>query len=100
MGSEVELMAYLISRYFGLRSFATAYGYAFAAFMLAGATGTLLMGAGFDHFHSYTVPLGCFCMAMVCAVALLMRLGAYRYGVERTLKPPLEAVPAVMPSPQ
>ena len=82
---------------FGLRSFATAYGYAFAAFMLAGAIGTLLMGAGFDHFHSYTVPLGCFCMAMVCAVALLMRLGAYRYGVEGTLKPPLEAVPAGMP---
>jgi MFS family permease len=100
MGSEVELMAYLMSRYFGLRSFATAYGYAFAAFMLAGAIGTLLMGAGFDHFHSYTVPLGCFCMAMVCAVALLMRLGAYRYGVEGKWKPPLEAMPAGMPSPQ
>lgn len=97
MGSEVELMAYLMSRYFGLRSFATAYGYAFAAFMLAGAIGTLLMGAGFDHFHSYTVPLGCFFMAMVCAVALLMRLGVYRYGVEGKSKPPLEVVPAGAP---
>lgn len=95
MGSEVELMAYLVSRYFGLRSFATAYGYAFAAFMLAGAIGTLLMGAGFDHFHSYTVPLGCFCLAMVCAVALLARLGPYCYGVEGEREPPLEAVAAV-----
>ncbi len=95
MGSEVELMAYLVSRYFGLRSFATAYGYAFAAFMLAGAAGTLLMGAGYDHFHSYSVPLGCFCVAMICAVALLTRLGPYRYGVESVRKPPLQAVPAV-----
>jgi MFS family permease len=95
MGSEVELIAYLVSRYFGLRSFATAYGYAFAAFMLAGAMGTLLMGAGFDHFHSYTVPLGCFCGAILCAVALLARLGPYRYGVKSERKPPLEAVPAV-----
>ncbi|HEX6494852.1 MAG TPA: MFS transporter, partial [Acidobacteriaceae bacterium] len=95
MGSEVELMAYLVSRYFGLRSFATAYGYAFAAFMLAGALGTLLMGAGFDHFHSYKVPLGCFCAAMTCAVVLLTRLGPYRHGVESAPKPPLEAVAAV-----
>lgn len=95
MGSEVELMAYLVSRYFGLRSFATAYGYAFAAFMLAGAVGALLMGAGFDHFHSYRVPLGCFCVAMACAVALLARLGPYRYGVEGERKPPFEAVAAV-----
>jgi MFS family permease len=95
MGSEVELMAYLVSRYFGLRSFATAYGYAFAAFMLAGAMGTLLMGAGFDHFHSYKVPLGCFCLAMTCAVMLLTRLGPYRYGVEGERKPPLEAEAAV-----
>jgi MFS family permease len=95
MGSEVELMGYLVSRYFGLRSFATAYGYAFAAFMLAGAMGALLMGAGFDHFHSYAVALGGFCVAMVCAVALLTRLGPYRYGVEGERKPPLEAMPVV-----
>jgi predicted MFS family arabinose efflux permease len=91
MGSEVELMAYLLSRYFGLRSFATVYGYAFAAFMIAGAIGTLLMGAGFDHFHSYTVPLGCACAAMVGAVALLSRLGVYRYGVTSETQLPLVA---------
>jgi hypothetical protein len=57
--------------------------------------GTLLMGAGFDHFHSYKVPLGCFCLAMTCAVMLLTRLGPYRYGVEGERKPPLEAEAAV-----
>jgi hypothetical protein len=32
-------------------------------------------------------------LAMMCAVALLTRLGPYRYGVEGERKPPLEAVP-------
>jgi MFS family permease len=94
MGSEVELMAYLVSRYFGLRSFATAYGYAFAAFMIAGAVGALLMGAGFDNFHSYRVPLACFCLTMLCSVALLGGLGSYRYGVEGESRPRVEAVAA------
>jgi MFS family permease len=95
MGAEVELMGYLVSRYFGLRSFASAYGYAFCAFMLAGAAGTLLMGAGFDYFHSYGVPLGFFCIATACAVLLLTRLGPYQYGVQQERNMPLEVVQAV-----
>jgi MFS family permease len=90
MGAETDLMAYMISRYFGLRALATAYGYLFAAFMLAGALGTLLMGVGFDHFHSYTVPLAGFCIAALCAVGLLMRLGPYSYGIESQQILPLD----------
>jgi MFS family permease len=82
MGAEVETMGYMISRYFGLHAFGTAYGFAFAAFMISGSTGVLLMGAGYDRFHSYTVPLGALGAAMVLALILLTRLGPYRYGVE------------------
>src|SRR4029077_38394 len=82
MGAESDIIAYLISRYFGLRAFGTAYGHAFGAFVLAGAIGTLLMGAGYDWTHSYTVPLAWFFSAMVVAVALLARLGPYRYAPE------------------
>ena len=82
MGAEVESMAYMITRYFGLTAFGTAYGHAFCAFMLSGAAGVFLMGAGYDHFHSYTVPLAGLCGAMVLALILLTRLGPYRYGVE------------------
>ena len=92
MGAEVETMGYMISRYFGLRAFGTAFGLAFGAFMLAGAAGVLLMGEGFDRFHSYTVPLAGFCGAMVLALLLLSRLGPYRYGVTREIDPPLEPV--------
>lgn len=96
MGAEVETMGYMISRYFGLRAFGTAYGHAFASYMLSGAAGVLLMGAGYDRFHSYTVPLAGFCGAMLLTLILLTRLGPYRYGVEAEPNLPME--PLEMPS--
>lgn len=93
MGAEVESMAYMMTRYFGLLAFGTAYGHAFGAFMIAGSAGVLLMGAGFDHFHSYTAPLAGLCGAMVLALVLLSRLGPYRYGVET--KPPHQPITTV-----
>lgn len=92
MGAESDIIAYLISRYFGLRSFGTAFGHAFGAFVLAGAVGTLLMGAGYDWTHSYTVPLSWFFVAMLVAVGLLARLGPYRYAAEPQESHPSEGV--------
>jgi cyanate permease len=96
MGAEVETMGYMISRYFGLHAFGTAFGHAFGAFMISGAAGVTLMGAGYDHFHSYVVPLAGFCGAMVLALILLTRLGPYQYGVERETIPTMQ--PAEVPS--
>jgi MFS family permease len=92
MGAEVESMAYMITRYFGLAAFGTAYGHAFGAFMLSGAAGVFLMGAGYDRFHSYTVPLAGLCGAMMLALVLLTRLGPYRYGVEAKTNQPIKPV--------
>jgi MFS family permease len=80
MGAEGDLIGYCMSRYFGLRAFGTAYGYGFAAFVLAGAGGTLLMGAGFDLTHSYALPLSILFLFLVSAVVLMMRLGPYTYA--------------------
>jgi cyanate permease len=92
MGAEVETMGYMISRYFGLAAFGTAYGHAFGAYMLSGAAGVLLMGAGYDRFHSYTLPLAGFCGAMVLTLILLTRLGPYRYGVESEANQTMEPI--------
>jgi MFS family permease len=89
MGAEVETMGYMISRYFGLHAFGTAYGHAFGAFMLAGAAGVWMMGAGYDRYHSYTVPLAVLCGAMLLALVLLSRLGPYRFAPEATGDPHL-----------
>jgi MFS family permease len=91
MGAEVESMGYMVSRYFGLRVFGTAYGYTFGAFMISGSAGALLMGLGYDRFHSYTVALAGFCAAMVLALVLLTRLGPYRCGVEAETNQPTKS---------
>lgn len=92
MGAEVETMGFMTSRYFGLRAFGTAYGYIFGAFMIAGSAGVLLMGVGYDRFHSYTVPLAALCLAMVLSLILLTRLGPYRFAVAVETNPPVDSI--------
>jgi hypothetical protein len=60
MGAEGDMFAYSVSRYFGLKAFGAAYGYAFGSFVIAGAAGTLLMGLGFDWTKLYTALLAGF----------------------------------------
>jgi MFS family permease len=78
MGAEGDIIAYLVSRYFGLRAFGEIYGYAFGAFTLGGVVGPLLMGIGFDRTGSYRTVLGVFVFASLAAVVLMTRLGPYR----------------------
>ncbi|MEW6297507.1 MAG: MFS transporter [Thermodesulfobacteriota bacterium] len=78
LGAEGDIIAYLISRYFGLRAFGEIYGYAFASFTLGGVVGPLLMGIGFDSTGSYTVMLSLFVLATLIAAGLMARLGPYR----------------------
>jgi MFS family permease len=92
MGAEVENMAYMVRRYFGLAAFGTSYGVSFGAFMISGSAGVLLMGAGYDRFHSYTASLASFCVAMALTTILLTRLGQYRYAVDAEAKVAMEAI--------
>jgi predicted MFS family arabinose efflux permease len=79
VGAEVDIMAYLTSRYFGLRSFGAIYGFVFACFGLSAGLGAYLMGAGFDATGSYDLPLTLFCAATLTGATLMLRLGPYRY---------------------
>jgi len=81
MGSEVDIIAFLMSRYFGLRSLGRTIGFAFGAFVVAGGVGPLVMGLAFDRTGSYRVPLAGFFAATLVAAAFVARLGPYRFGV-------------------
>ncbi len=95
MGAEADVMPYLISRYFGLRSFSEIYGYAFTAYALAGALGPLLMGWGFDRFHSYSTTLLGLAAAMLTGSAVLASLPRYpALAADRNLN----ATPAPQPA--
>lgn len=78
MGAEGEIMAYLISRYFGLRAFGQIFGYAMVSFTLGGIVGPLLMGICFDQTGSYRLMLGMFLAATLVGALLMTRLGPYR----------------------
>ena len=74
LGAEVDIMAYLTSRYFGLRSFGAIYGFMFAGFGFAGGIGVYVMGAVFDATGSYAFMLTLFCVTTFIAAAFMMRL--------------------------
>ncbi|WP_429304032.1 MFS transporter [Paraburkholderia sp. GAS199] len=74
MGAEVDLIAYLQSRYFGLRAFGQIYGYLFAVFTVGTGLGPFVMGATFDAAGSYRPALTGFVAVLACAAVLLLRL--------------------------
>jgi MFS family permease len=88
LGAEVDLIAYLTSRYFGLRAFGKVYSSIFAAFGLAAALGPLLMGVRFDRTGSYRGPLMAFFVAALVAAALMSRLGSYRFCARQPAEKP------------
>jgi len=53
IGAEIDLLAFLSSRYFGLRRFGTAYGILFAAFMVGASLGPLSYGLAYERSGSY-----------------------------------------------
>jgi MFS family permease len=94
LGSEVDMLAFLNSRYFGQRAFGQLYGYFFMSFALGGALGRFLAGYLFDLAGSYGPALIGAAAALVAAVVLLVRLGAYVYPAEHPVAPALAAEPA------
>ena len=53
LGSEVDVIAYLAARYFGLKNFGALYGAMVMSLSLGVAFGPLGAGAMFDHYGSY-----------------------------------------------
>ena len=95
LGTEVDLIALMISRYLGLRAFGTLYGLFFMMFGLGGATGRFLGGYLFDLAGSYNPALIGAAGSLVVAVILVNRLGAYAYPVSQPEGLALAVEPAV-----
>ncbi len=76
-GAESATIPYLVSRYFGLRSFSEIYSYLFITVPLGGAMGPALMGEGFDRLGSYNLALLICGAATMVAALLMLRLGSY-----------------------
>ena len=81
LGAEVDLIGFMLSRYFGNKSFGALYGYLFAAFMLASGLGPFIMGMSFKYLNSYFPVLIGLMVVLVISSALMFKLGEYAYGV-------------------
>jgi predicted MFS family arabinose efflux permease len=78
LGGEADVTPYLLSKYFGLRSFATLYGLSWTAYAIAGAIGPVIMGKAFDATGSYQVLLSGLAVLTLIAASLMLLLPRYK----------------------
>jgi MFS family permease len=84
-GCELDLIPYMLRRYFGLRSFSTLYGLVYTFFAVAGAVAPLIVGHIYDATGSYTGILNIFCAATLIGALAMFALPAYRYVARATV---------------
>jgi MFS family permease len=77
-GVEYDLMAFLVARYFGMKSYGAIYGTLYGFFALGAGIGPVIFGRAFDRTHSYDGVLTASCGLFVLGGVLLLLLGRYR----------------------
>lgn len=98
MGGEADVTPYLLSRYFGLKAFATLYGFTWTAYAFAGAIGPVLMGNAFDSTGAYGPFLMRLSALTMGAAGLMFLLPSYDTGSTAQTKALLQAEPAASSS--
>ncbi len=89
MGGEADVTPFALSRYFGLPSLGTLYGFMWMAYAMAAALGSVLLGKAFDSTGSYAMLL--LRLAFLTFVAGLLMLGMPRYPKNTGASPDLQA---------
>jgi MFS family permease len=77
-GIEYDLIAYLVSRYFGIRNYGAIYGILYAFFALGAGFGPAVYGRILDQTGSYDSALYYSMYAFIFCSAALLFLGPYR----------------------
>ena len=88
LGAEVDVIGFLVGRYFGLRRYGEIYGYIFAAFTIGSGVGPYLLGLCFDLTGSYKPAVVASCGILLVASGLVAMLGPYRYPAADTRSDP------------
>ncbi len=76
-GAEIDVIAYLVTRYFGTRSYAENYGWQYAAWCLGAGTAPVLTALSMDRLGTYTPVLWLYVGAFALAALMILRLGPY-----------------------
>lgn len=83
LGAEMDMMAYLISRYFGVRAFGEIYGVLFAAILIGTAIGPLAFGHSYEVLGSYKTILWLAAGVNILTMVLICLLGKYPTFTEK-----------------
>lgn len=76
-GIEFDLMAYLVARYLGMRSYATTYATLYGIFVVGAFVGPGLFGYMFDRTGSYSGIFGACVALLVAGAVTILFLGPY-----------------------
>ncbi len=97
IGAEIDLMSFIISRFFGVRAFGALHGFMFAWAILGNAVGSSILGWSYQLLHSYGPGFVVFEVFLVVTCALLGTMGPYRYpaGTRSDVARAPEEMPAV-----
>jgi MFS family permease len=87
VGAEIDMIAYFVARYFGVRSYAELFGYTYAATGIAFGIGPLVMGGLYDKTGSYAQPLLVLQISLAISLVLIALLKPYVFDV----RPPMES---------
>ena len=79
IGAEYDLVAFIVSRYFGIRAFGALFGLIQLFIGLANAAGMSLLGWCFQLKHSYVPMLWVFEAFLAVSIVLMSCMGLYRY---------------------
>ncbi len=77
-GVEYDLMAYLVSRYFGMKNYAAIYGFLYGFFAMGAGFGPVIFGKFFAATGSYDTVLFYAMLAFLIGSFPLLFLGKYR----------------------
>ena len=82
VGAEIDIMSFLIGRYFGMRAFGSLHGGLFTAAVLGNAAGASALGWAFQEFGPYELAFNLCKGLLVIGCVLFAILGRYRYPAE------------------
>lgn len=80
MGAEFDFMAYLVSRYLPVASYARNYSMTYAAYAIGAGLGPLLLSHSLEDLGSYVPALWLLSVATLLAISILLTLGDYRFS--------------------
>lgn len=76
-GAELDIMAYLISRYFGLAHYGSLYGFLYIFFSVGAGLAPFVFGRSFDASGSYDFTLHAVAILSATGAGLIITLGRY-----------------------